>query len=61
MLVPVPLISTPKAHRKVSEAVVRDVNIVERDPLDAAAADSAFGGVDGVLFVDDERSAPSSA
>jgi hypothetical protein len=55
------LISTPKAHRKVNEAVVRDVNIVERDPLDAAAADSAFGGVDGVLFVDDERSAPSSA
>jgi len=57
------LISATEAHREIREAIVGDINIVERNQLDTAAFDSLLDIdiVDGVSFVDDERSAPSSA
>ena len=57
-----PLISAIEAHREIREAIVGDIYIVERNQLNTSF-DSLLDIdiVDGVSFVDDERSAPSSA
>jgi SAM domain (Sterile alpha motif) len=49
------------AARQRVQAPLGDINIVERNQLDTAAFDSLLDIGDGVSFVDDERSAPSSA
>jgi hypothetical protein len=56
------LISAIEAHREIREAIVGDIYIVERNQLNTSF-DSLLDIdiVDGVSFVDDERSAPSSA